>query len=1011
MGNKNIYLLLILSFMIIPIVSSADWDNTLTYTDSDMKVSLENWLGLGKVLGTAELKSHSSVTEIKQVGLGNQVVMYYDFDFKELYYNGLGEVSFTDMRTGKEVEKDYRYVYWGNEIRQRPIYENQYCNKNGTAYACGVIENGKEDYTFEGWLSYSSKDIPLGKVRLGIEVDCKEGDYIDGVWEIGGQKIIKHAIWIVSGSPVVDANGQTITQGADSVSVPYGMKIYAKKNITINKITTTQGATPPTNVFIAFANKSIMAGSNATITSGVATYSQQVVLMEGNSYWVQADRGGASYTRYYDTTVSPAYSISGTNLNWTAGGTITGLDEPTVAYMILSLNTSEVTYVSEDNSPSLTLNSPSSANYTTSPKSLTINFTATDDINLKNVSLWVNGVLNQTNSSGLNNSIYLFPLTLGDGTYSIYGMATDNSSQKTNSSIINITIDSIAPTIIINSGNGTFGYTTFGTNHTINFTATDTRLRTCWYVYNNTNTTTSCTSGVLKSINVSVYASSGNVTIYANDSLGNVGSVYTSWGYHMLEINQTFSASTVETALEQFNINLKYISTNWTSSSAYLMYGDVNYTGIISGTGDNILISSDISISAVEEDGNVSFYWKILLTNITGTYTFNSSTQQQYIGRVNFSSCLYSENPQLFFKVFSTTSPTTPVNATFSSAWTIQSASNGEVVLSRSFEDLTETNSTFGFCIEPNSTTYTVSIDITIDAINYTPTSHYIIDTDYIGIADNISLYLLGDDDSTLTELNVVDRDNDPVKDVYISIQRYDMGTDTYYNVGMARTDNEGSDLAYLKWYDDWYRFIGYLNGEVVFTEGPKKVSSSPLLFTVQEDLTFAHDKFGDITYSLTFNNLTDNFVLSFLDPSGEVSSSCLRVIKRNTTNDYLICNPCETSNSATLYCNIGDWGNGTFIGMFYATGSPIYYIDLLYEIKNAQNELYDLIGNDNGTGMAIILAGIVLSFFLFSPAMGIVGAILGVIASVAVGLQPLEYLPFMGMAIAGGLILWAVQK
>lgn len=93
-----------------------------------------------------------------------------------------------------------------------------------------------------------------------------------------------------------------------------------------------------------------------------------------------------------------------------------------------------------DQSPTITLNSPSSANYTTL-QNITINLTAYDDLNLTDVKLYVNDVLNQTNASGINNSDYLFDLNLGDGDYTIYGKATDNESQETNSSSIRIVIN------------------------------------------------------------------------------------------------------------------------------------------------------------------------------------------------------------------------------------------------------------------------------------------------------------------------------------------------------------------------------------------------------------------------------------------------------------------------------------------------------------------------------------------------------------------------------------------
>jgi len=89
--------------------------------------------------------------------------------------------------------------------------------------------------------------------------------------------------------------------------------------------------------------------------------------------------------------------------------------------------------------PTITLNSPSSANYATA-QNLVINFTASDDINLLSVKLYVNDVLKQTNSSGINNSIYLFNLNLNNGSYIIKGIATDSNSKTTNSSEITIII-------------------------------------------------------------------------------------------------------------------------------------------------------------------------------------------------------------------------------------------------------------------------------------------------------------------------------------------------------------------------------------------------------------------------------------------------------------------------------------------------------------------------------------------------------------------------------------------
>ena len=56
---KKILLTLILGILLVSTISAMDWNNKLAYSEKDMKVELNNWFGLGKNYGSAELKSHS----------------------------------------------------------------------------------------------------------------------------------------------------------------------------------------------------------------------------------------------------------------------------------------------------------------------------------------------------------------------------------------------------------------------------------------------------------------------------------------------------------------------------------------------------------------------------------------------------------------------------------------------------------------------------------------------------------------------------------------------------------------------------------------------------------------------------------------------------------------------------------------------------------------------------------------------------------------------------------------
>ncbi len=195
---KKLIILMFVMVFFLSFASAFEFDNKLTYSNNDLKVDFDNSiLGLIKTsyIGSIKLESHHDVNYIKRVGAGSRVTMWYESNFVKLYKKGLGTPIFTDERTGEIVEREWRYVYWGDENYESPVVScKNRLNVNGS------IDNkctnlGTETKTRKAWLPYNSRDIPKGKIKIGIEVNVRVNDYIDGVWEIVGKKIKKHALW------------------------------------------------------------------------------------------------------------------------------------------------------------------------------------------------------------------------------------------------------------------------------------------------------------------------------------------------------------------------------------------------------------------------------------------------------------------------------------------------------------------------------------------------------------------------------------------------------------------------------------------------------------------------------------------------------------------------------------------------------------------------------------------------------------------------------------------------
>src|SRR6056297_2979369 len=225
-----------LILLVVPMISATNWHSNRKYSDNDIReVSFENFWGLGKEQGNMKLKSHNlndkgeiQTREINSIG--EQVVMYYEFNFNELVKDGLGKVEFKNMKTEEFEERDYNFVYLDGSIEKEKVCEeyeshNEFLermkdkgkldNKTDEEIEELLLEGDRKciEYGFENvpkgeWKEYNSKDIPEGKIIIGIQLDVKRGEYYDGIWNIGSKRIDKHATWDVV---------QTLTDATDTV--------------------------------------------------------------------------------------------------------------------------------------------------------------------------------------------------------------------------------------------------------------------------------------------------------------------------------------------------------------------------------------------------------------------------------------------------------------------------------------------------------------------------------------------------------------------------------------------------------------------------------------------------------------------------------------------------------------------------------------------------------------------------------------------------------------------------
>lgn len=645
---KKLFIFLLIGMFLISFVSATTWTRSVEYNIEDVReVTFKNWWGLGGNQGSMKLTSHNLDEKGEiitlQVGTGNQVTMYYDFEFNELIKDGLGNVDFIDMKTGKNIDREYNYVYWDEIEKEKEvcIKYSKILNANGTMEdKCS--EYKIEKYTEGKWTNYNSKDIITEKIRIGILVNTLDGDYIDGIWNIGNKKIDRHAVWNSSLSnhliayykldeisgPVIDSikglhngtnNGGTTNvdgiinksyyfTGNQNVSLPTGYGVFDNNEWTINLWT-----------------KMTNFGSNALMLKldGEA----RIQLNEGAGKPRFEVNGGGSIIAPYIPQLEQWVMIT---LRQNSTGR-------TMFYNGTMVGTNSETAVAEDGTGIPAFGS------------LTAGFNGTyDEIGFWNRSLSDSEITTlYAGGDGMSYTTGYF--------YFIY-----NSSQYfiecSEEEVFNLTYPILSD------------YGVFGGESNINYT--------CDGVPYSTSVT------LTNQKNISLYYLNGTF-------LNNY-----SWDYKIFENSRTYNATVYETAYEGYNINL---TSNSSLTAVNLLFNSTSYS--MSNQGSGIWsYSRDLPISVV---GNNSIQFRFTYNGDI----INSDTTYQNVSSIFFGLCNATYTNHFLNLTFKDESDLSSLNGTIPTSTFTYYLGNGAETKEYTLVNNTE-NLNYGFCASPDLTFY-----------------------------------------------------------------------------------------------------------------------------------------------------------------------------------------------------------------------------------------------------------------------------------------------------------------
>jgi hypothetical protein len=562
-----------------------------------------------------------------------------------------------------------------------------------------------------------------------------------------------------------------------------------------------------------------------------------------------------------------------------------------------------------------------------------------------------------------------------------------------------VSLDATAPTISINSGNGTQNYGSLTQNHTINLTATDTNLDKVWFNYNGTNTTiTGAVSGVMNSTSFALVKDLYTATIYANDTAGNVQSQVVSWDYLLFQSDTIYNPTALETSSQTFRL-VGQKATGVTSISARLFYDGTARTSTVATSGNNVNITNTFEIP--QGSGSRNFFWEVTMVTSTGTVIINTTTQTQTVNNITFNICTVPTGLALNFTTYDT-STNLPLNSTFEATFSYYAeGGSGNVLAEYNYQNLSENRSNYLFCLNSSGLNVTLDAFVSFAATGY-DRREYIIDDGTIGnFTVAIPLFLTQTILTDVVTFTIEDQNYDPIPGALVTVQRWNVGTNTYSTIGMFETDNKGQGIMDLELYNTWYRAIVSLDGQVIHTEKVRKLATTEWNILIDLEIQNPFDLFGTISKALTYDNDTQIVTYTWMDSSGYTNEGCMSVRKLTPTGYQAVYSACVETVAGSI--NYQFIQNGTYevYGIIYLTAE--------YEgISQISDVLYITIGEDE-LATTVSPYGKVISLLAVGTA-GFIGVSAG--SPILGGI--LLILSLLGVSLAGWLsgvqaIIWGL--
>jgi hypothetical protein len=474
-----------------------------------------------------------------------------------------------------------------------------------------------------------------------------------------------------------------------------------------------------------------------------------------------------------------------------------------------------------------------------------------------------------------------------------------------------------------------------------------------------------------------------------------------SWGTY------TPSSAVIEGSTVYFSANItEEAGTNHSAFSSVLaLFNNTNYslayaaglwsgntTAPIVGTNTNFTSNSTFLLAWTGEDG------------VARTRLALSANATVLVAVPSFGACTAGTFPAVNFTFYNETLPTAAVlsDMDLSFSWWANADHSGI-----QYNGTANATNTYNvtLCLYPNVTLYVDSFQVYHDTAGVQRIRNYFLTNATItNTTRTVDLYNIPTAESDLLTITVTDTlVSQP--DVFVLMERYYPAENLFRTVEIGMTDADGKTFLYPVPNDVYYRFLVVRDYSTDYSGDPREIGIAS--FTIDIGGSASLEYFDYQGISVSCNRTGDIIGCSLVNPTGLDVGAALLVRELGIYHDTEICSTNVTSvTSTTLLCNVSGH-----------TG--VIQADLMFIAPESLLAAWTQTFNGSGTnvfgGLGLLVGVLVIIgstlLLAYSPALALVGAVLGLAISAITGIVALSLTSVILIVVAAGFILVKVRS